>query len=74
MTKYRCLIQRDVYKYLCEENPNCYYKQLKLKEQECKNLKEELRCSDLAEILVIEQPIPDEHFYKEWLEKEVGND
>lgn len=33
MTKYRCTIQRDVYKCLCEENPNCYYKQLKQKEQ-----------------------------------------
>ena len=33
MTKYRCTIQRDVYKCLCEENPNCYYKQLKRKEQ-----------------------------------------
>ena len=34
MTKYRCAIQRDVYKCLCEENPNCHYKQLKRKEQE----------------------------------------
>lgn len=34
MTKYRCTIQRDVYKCLCEENPNCYYKQLKRKEEE----------------------------------------
>lgn len=33
MTKYRCTIQRDVYKCLCEENPNCYFKQLKQKEQ-----------------------------------------
>ena len=33
MTKYRCAIQRDVYKCLCEENPNCYFKQLKRKEQ-----------------------------------------
>ena len=32
MTKYRCTIQRDVYKCLCEENPNCHYKQLKRKE------------------------------------------
>ena len=39
MTKYRCTIQRDVYKCLCEENPNCYYKQLKRKEQECDELK-----------------------------------
>ena len=38
MTKYRCTIQRDVYKCLCEENPNCYYKQLKRKEQECNKL------------------------------------
>ena len=33
MTKYRCSIQRDVYKCLCEENPNCYFKQLKRKER-----------------------------------------
>ena len=33
MTKCRCTIQRDVYKCLCEENPDCYYKQLKRKEQ-----------------------------------------
>ena len=43
MTKYRCIIQRDVYKYLCEENPNCYYKQLKRKEQECEELKEKIK-------------------------------
>ena len=43
MTKYRCTIQRDVYKCLCKENPNCYYKQLKRKEQECKELKKELQ-------------------------------
>ena len=41
MTKYRCTIQRDVYKCLCEENPNCHYKQLKRKEQECEELKED---------------------------------
>ncbi len=39
MTKYRCTIQRNVYKCLCEENPNCYYKQLKRKEKECEELK-----------------------------------
>ena len=27
---------------LCEQNPNCYYKQLKRKEQECERLKEEV--------------------------------
>lgn len=27
----------------CNSNPNCYYKQLKRKEQECEGLKEELR-------------------------------
>lgn len=27
----------------CNSNPNCYFKQLKRKEQECKNLEEELR-------------------------------
>lgn len=26
----------------CKENPNCYFKQLKRKEQECKQLKEVL--------------------------------
>lgn len=26
---------------LCEDNPNCYFKQLKCKEQECKELKKE---------------------------------
>lgn len=30
------------YRY-CEENPNCYYKQLKLKEQECEELKEKVK-------------------------------
>lgn len=41
MTKYRCTIQRDVYKCLCEENPNCYYKQFKRKEHECEELRKE---------------------------------
>lgn len=27
----------------CKDNPNCYFKQLQRKEQECKNLEEELR-------------------------------
>lgn len=40
MTKYRCTIQRDVYKCLCEENPNCYFKQLARKTQECEELRE----------------------------------
>lgn len=39
MTKYRCTIQRDVYKCLCEENPNCHYKLYKRKEQENEELK-----------------------------------
>ena len=42
MTKYRCSIQRDVYKCLCEENPNCYFKQSKRKEKECKKYKQTL--------------------------------
>lgn len=42
MTKYRCIIQRDVYKYLCEENPNCYFKQLKRKEKECEKYEQAL--------------------------------
>lgn len=33
-----------------------------------------LAFSDLAEILEAEQPIPDEHFYIEWLESEATND
>ncbi len=40
----------------------------------CRNISEMafvLAFSDLAEILEIEQPIPDEHFYKEWLKSEV---
>lgn len=27
----------------CEQNPNCYYKQLKRKEQECEELKAEVK-------------------------------
>ena len=42
MTKYRCSIQRDVYKCLCEENPNCHFKQLKRKEPECEKYKQAL--------------------------------
>ena len=42
MTKYRCTIQRDVYKCLCEENPSCYFKQSKRKEKECKKYKQTL--------------------------------
>ena len=41
--------------------------------KECKNIWEMasfLAFTDLAETLEIEQPIPDELFYKEWLEKE----
>ena len=41
--------------------------------KECKNIWEMasfLALTDLAETLEIEQPIPDELFYKEWLEKE----
>lgn len=32
-----------------------------------------LAFTDLAETLEIEQPIPDEHFYVQWLESEVEN-
>lgn len=42
MTKYRCSIQRDVYKCLCEENPNCHYKQLARKTAKCENYKQAL--------------------------------
>lgn len=30
---------------LCEQNPNCYFKQLKRKEQECEELKRRLQCN-----------------------------
>ena len=40
MIKHRCTIQQDVYKCLCEGNPNCHYKQLKRKEQECEKAKQ----------------------------------
>ena len=40
MTKYRCTIQRDVYKCLCEENPNCHYKQLAREKQKLRKIKE----------------------------------
>ena len=33
---------QDEYKRTCKENPNCYYKQLARKEQECEELKKEL--------------------------------
>ena len=46
MTKYRCTIQRDVYKCLCEENPNCYFKQLKRKERECEKLYIQLKADE----------------------------
>lgn len=42
MTKYRCSIQRDVYKCLCEENPNCHYKKLAHKTAKCENYKQAL--------------------------------
>lgn len=39
----------------------------------CNNVSEMasvLAFTDLAETLEIEQPIPDEHFYKQWLQQE----
>ena len=33
----------------CKENPNCYFKQLKRKEQECEELKSDL--TDLSKII-----------------------
>lgn len=56
MTKYRCTIQQDVYKCLCEENPNCYFKQLKCKEQECEELKKELQALDEIEQVISNFP------------------
>ena len=43
----------------------------------CKNIREMacvLSSSDLAEILEIEQPIPDEYFYNQWLNNDETND
>ena len=48
-------IEKDIFKCSCEynvrsasmfckDNPNCYYKQLKAKEQECEELKSRLNC------------------------------
>lgn len=71
MTKYRCIIQRDVYKCLCEENPNCYFKQLKRKEQECEELKTMLKdlsyenqkfCYQIEEQTKQLEPFKDEYF------------
>ena len=45
--------------------------------KECRSISEMasiLAFTDLAEILEVEQPIPDEHFYKEWLGREVKNE
>ena len=42
MTKCRCAIQQDVYKCLCEENPNCLFKQLARKEHECQRTEQKL--------------------------------
>ena len=61
MTKYRCSIQRDVYKCLCEENPNCYYKQLKRKEKECEKYKQ-----TLTEIKEFAKNMNNECFYSDF--------
>lgn len=37
-----CLTDMPFSEAKCEKNPNCYYKQLKRKEQECERLKEGL--------------------------------
>ena len=45
--------------------------------KECRSISEMasfLAFTDLAETLEVEQPIPDEFFYKEWLENEANND
>lgn len=46
----------DTFCRLCKDNPNCYYKQLKYKEQECEKLKESLKVwkySDVQHIFKI---------------------
>ena len=41
-----CSINKQAYCYCCD-NPNCHFKQLKRKEQECEELKEQLiQCDD----------------------------
>lgn len=57
---------------LCKNNPNCYYKQLKRKEQECEELKKErdtlntTRNKLLDDLWVVEENLKDymEHFNK----------
>ena len=36
----------EYYKLFCKDNPNCYYKQLKCKEQECEELKKIIQRHD----------------------------
>lgn len=43
-----CLTDMPFGEAKCELNPNCYYKQLKRKEQECKALREEKAYTDMA--------------------------
>lgn len=45
----------------CNDNPNCYYKQLQRKEQECEELKAELQASK------------DDHAYAVELEKDIDH-
>ena len=52
MIKYRCTIQQDVYKCLCEENPNCHYKQLAREKQECEYWQKEL---DKTHLLMLQK-------------------
>ena len=41
-----CIQDSKVCPYtFCDNNPNCYYKQLKRKEQECEKVKKQFRCS-----------------------------
>lgn len=55
MTKCRCTIQQDVYKCLCEENPNCHYKQLQRKERENQRYEQTLiAIEDIAKDMNVE--------------------
>lgn len=49
--------------YCCEQNPNCYYKQLKRKERECEELKEQLTILN-GEAVVVEITVEQFEEYK----------
>jgi hypothetical protein len=65
-----CLTEKSYDCSMCKDNPNCYYKQLKAKEQECKDLKKinkKLKHSFKELNVYIEKA-------QEWLKKQKSND